>query len=162
MSRKIAAMIGLGVVVVLLAVANLFLREWPLPKNAEYSLRTRVMVAAPGLEGEYADNLETISFGHGSFRYSSTWMANGQIERLSVEGNVLPLWRNYGYMTINKREATGGLVDLLKSLRIPLALQRQLELSVGSSSYVKLLGGAGSGMCFYHYDSNNLFCFELR
>ncbi|WP_432755271.1 hypothetical protein [Pseudomonas sp. WMBT8] len=150
-----------SLVLVTLAV---YLREWGVEKNVEYKMRTAIYIEKDdALKNERViNNVETMTLGHRSFQYTSTWQKAGETEYLYVTGDITPIWGAYAYMSIEKQVVTDGLRTLLSELGVPIILDRQLELSEGSTSYVRLLKNDSSGMCFYHYDNNSLFCFGLR
>lgn len=152
------------VVGLVLVVAAVYLREWGVEQNVEYRMSTALYTEKDDVQkdGGVINNIETMTFGHRSFQYTSTWQKSGRTEYLYVTGDVTPIWGDYAYMAIEKRVVTDGLSDLLSGLGVPIILDRQLELSEGSTSYVRLLKNDSSGMCFYHYDNNSLFCFGLR
>ncbi|MEE1864954.1 MULTISPECIES: hypothetical protein [Pseudomonas] len=163
MKRKAVLAVSVVVILCLLLLASVFLREWPVSKNLQYRMFTDVLPVQTYQGGYHSvENLETMVFAHGEFKYTSTWAVDGRMEYLHISGKVYPLWGDYGYMKVSARMATEGLVELLSHLNIPLALNRQLEFSEGSYSYVRLLKNSSSGMCFYHYDSNNVFCFGVK
>lgn len=147
-----------------LVVVAVYLREWGVEQNVEYRMDTAIYTNRDDAvkDGGVINNIETMALGHRSFQYTSTWQESGRTEYLYVTGDIAPIWGDYAYMTIEKRVVTDGLSDLLSDLGVPIILDRQLELSEGSTSYVRLLKNDSSGMCFYHYDNNSLFCFGLR
>lgn len=148
----------------ILIVLAAYLREWGLEKNVEYRMLTSLYIEkdAAMKEGRVINNIETMTLGHRSFQYTSTWQDSGRTEYLYVTGDITPIWGDYAFMTIEKEVITKGLDDLLSEFGVPVILDRQLEFAEGSSSYVRLLKNDFSGMCFYHYDNNGLFCFGLR
>lgn len=147
-----------------LILAAIYFREWGLERNVEYRMSTEIYNETNGvlLGGVPLNNIETMTLGHRSFQYTSAWQKLGRTEYLYVTGSITPIWGDYAYMSIEKSVKTEGLSDLLSGIGVPIILDRQLELSEGSTSYVRLLKNDSSGMCFYHYDNNSLFCFGLR
>ncbi|TKJ79218.1 hypothetical protein PkoCFBP13504_20780 [Pseudomonas koreensis] len=141
-----------------------FFRELGVEKNVEYKMTTEIYVDSDStlLGGKFIRNVETMAFGHRSFQYASTWQKNGAAEYLYVMGRITPIWGEYAYMVVEKQVVTDGLASLLAELDVPIILDRQLQLSEGSTSYIRLVKNDSSGMCFYHYDNNSLFCFGLR
>lgn len=147
-----------------LVVVAVYLREWGVEQNVEYRMDTAIYTDRDDAlsEGRAINNVETMTLGHRSFQYTSTWKKSGRAEYLYVTGDITPIWGDYAYMAIEKSVVTDGLSDLLSELGVPIILDRQLELSEGSTSYIRLMKNDSSGMCFYHYDNNSLFCFGLR
>lgn len=146
------------------AVAIFVSRELDVQKNVEYRMVTAIytLTGATRKEVWEVENIETMTFGHRAFQYTSTWQINGRTEYLYMTGRITPVWGDYAFMSVEKQVVTDGLAEFLAELGVHIVLDRQMELADGNTSYIRLLKNDSAGMCFYHYDNNSLFCFGLR
>jgi hypothetical protein len=84
------------------AVAIFVSRELDVQKNVEYRMVTAIytLTGATRKEVWEVENIETMTFGHRAFQYTSTWQINGRTEYLYMTGRITPVWGDYAFMSV--------------------------------------------------------------